>query len=149
MGSVLCGSADRIDRARYLRKLYGGGWRQAGLLAAAGSYALREQRTRLGEDHENAAELAAGLVELGFDVTPPETNMVWCGPPEDLHLPFESVAQRLWSEERIRVGDAYSGPGGRNPWGDNKSLRFVTHLQTPRSAVRALLGGLAKLLRHL
>ena len=146
VGSVLCGSAERIDKARHYRKLYGGGWRQAGLLAAAGIYALREHRARLVEDHENAAELAAGLEELGFAVQPPETNMVWCAPPAGVD--FARVAARLWDDERILVGGAYGGPGGRNPWGDSgKTMRFVTHLQTPKRAVRGLLNGLTKILR--
>ncbi len=149
VGSVLCGSAERIDKARHYRKLYGGGWRQAGVLAAAGLHALAEHRERLLEDHEHAAELAEGLEQLGFAVQRPETNMVWCGPPDALSVPFETVAERLRTEERILVGGAYGGPGGRNPWGEaGKSLRFVTHLQTPRSAVRALLAGLAKHLKH-
>ena len=76
--------------------------------------------------------------------------MVWCGPPEGLRLPFATVVERLRDEERILVGGAYGGPGGRNPWGEaGKSLRFVTHLQTPRSAVHALLSGLAKHLKRL
>ena len=74
VGSVLCGSAARIDRARHWRKLYGGGWRQAGLLAAAGLHGLAEHRERLLEDHANAAELATGLTELGFSVQTPQTN---------------------------------------------------------------------------
>ena len=61
----------------------------------------------------------------------------------------DQVCERLAAEERILVGGAYTGPGGRNPWGEaGKSIRFVTHLQTPRAAVRALLAGLAKHLRH-
>ena len=65
-----------------------------------------------------------------------------------VRLPTQ-VTARLAAEDRILVGGAYSGPGARNPSGEaGKSLRFVTHLQTPRVAVRALLGGLAKHLRH-
>lgn len=61
IGSVLAGKAQHIDRARHLRKLYGGGWRQAGLLAAAGLHALRHHRARLAEDHEAAELLADGV----------------------------------------------------------------------------------------
>ena len=148
-GSVVVGPDALVARARRLRKGLGGGMRQAGVLAAAGLHALAEHRERLLEDHEHAAELAEGLEQLGFAVQRPETNMVWCGPPDGLSVPFATVAERLRTEERILVGGAYGGPGGRNPWGEaGKSLRFVTHLQTPRSAVRALLAGLAKHLKH-
>uniref|UniRef100_A0A7S4C3H1 Aromatic amino acid beta-eliminating lyase/threonine aldolase domain-containing protein n=2 Tax=Chrysotila carterae TaxID=13221 RepID=A0A7S4C3H1_CHRCT len=150
IGSVLSGSSKHIDRARHFRKLYGGGWRQAGILAAAGLHALREHRSRLNEDHENAIQLADGLAQLGFSVKPPQTNMVWCAPPADLLEPFETVAQRLRDEERIFIGSAYAGPGRRNPFGDtSRSLRFVTHMQTPKRAVTALLAGLAKQLPSL
>jgi threonine aldolase len=77
IGSVLCGSADLIARARRLRKMVGGGMRQAGLLAAAGLYALQHQVTRLAEDHANAERLAAALRELGYTVEPVQTNMVY------------------------------------------------------------------------
>jgi threonine aldolase len=77
IGSVLCGSSEFIAKARRLRKMVGGGMRQAGLLAAAGLYALEHQVDRLAEDHANAAFLAKGLSELGFDVEPVQTNMVY------------------------------------------------------------------------
>lgn len=77
IGSVLCGSSEFIAKARRLRKMVGGGMRQAGLLAAAGLYALEHQIDRLAEDHANAAILAKGLSELGFDVEPVQTNMVY------------------------------------------------------------------------
>ncbi|MCR4510557.1 low-specificity L-threonine aldolase [Pseudomonas sp. 32.2.56] len=77
VGSVLCGSAELIGRARRLRKMVGGGMRQAGLLAAAGLYALQHQVSRLAEDHANAERLAAGLRELGYTVEPVQTNMVY------------------------------------------------------------------------
>ncbi|WP_342244798.1 low-specificity L-threonine aldolase [Pseudomonas sp. OTU5201] len=77
VGSVLCGSAALIGKARRLRKMVGGGMRQAGLLAAAGLYALDHQVERLTEDHANAERLGAGLSELGFAVEPVQTNMVY------------------------------------------------------------------------
>ena len=64
---------------------------QAGLLAAAGLHGLAHHRERLVEDHANAAELAAGLTELGFSVQTPQTNMVWCGAPDNIRVPFETV----------------------------------------------------------
>ena len=61
VGSVLCGSRDFITRARKIRKMLGGGMRQAGVLAAAGIIALEKMSKRLGEDHARAAQLADGL----------------------------------------------------------------------------------------
>ncbi len=60
VGSVLCGPEIIIEKARRWRKVLGGGMRQAGILAAAGLYALENNVTRLEEDHENARRLAAG-----------------------------------------------------------------------------------------
>ena len=77
VGSVLCGSEALIGKARRLRKMVGGGMRQAGVLAAAGIYALDHQVERLVEDHANADCLAAGLRELGYAVEPVQTNMVY------------------------------------------------------------------------
>ncbi|MEX6503131.1 low-specificity L-threonine aldolase [Pseudomonas zhanjiangensis] len=77
VGSVLCGSAALIGKARRLRKMVGGGMRQAGVLAAAGLYALEHQVARLAQDHAHAERLAAGLKQLGFDVEPVQTNMVY------------------------------------------------------------------------
>ena len=77
VGSVLCGPRDAIERARRLRKMLGGGMRQAGVLAAAARFALAHHVARLADDHENARRLAEGLQKLGLPVDPwPETNMV-------------------------------------------------------------------------
>ncbi|MBR7198950.1 low-specificity L-threonine aldolase [Pseudomonas sp. 14A] len=77
VGSVLCGSEQLIGKARRLRKMVGGGMRQAGLLAAAGLYALDHHVERLADDHANAQLLAEGLREAGFVVEPVQTNMVY------------------------------------------------------------------------
>ena len=77
-GSVLAGTAETIAEARRLRKLLGGGLRQAGGLAACGIYALGHNIERLGEDHRRAAELAVKLKELnlaGLRISSPDTNM--------------------------------------------------------------------------
>ena len=77
IGSVLCGSSDFILRAHRARKQMGGGMRQAGIIAAAGLYALEHHVERLANDHSNAQRLANGLQDLGFKVDPfPETNIV-------------------------------------------------------------------------
>lgn len=75
VGSMLAGSEGFIERARRVRKLFGGGMRQAGIIAAPGVLAL-ENRHRLTEDHENASRLAAGLDGIeGLSVPEPETNI--------------------------------------------------------------------------
>jgi threonine aldolase len=75
VGSVVAGSAEFVEQARRLRKMLGGGVRQGGVLAAAGLVAL-DRIDRLAEDHERARTLATGLRERGWQVTPPETNIV-------------------------------------------------------------------------
>ena len=77
VGSLVCGSPEVIRRVHRARKMLGGGMRQAGILAAAGLYALEHHIERLADDHANARRLAAGLEKLGLGVAaPPETNMV-------------------------------------------------------------------------
>lgn len=77
VGSLVCGSAEIIDRIHRVRKMLGGAMRQVGIVAAAGLYALQHHVERLAEDHANARRLAAGLADLGLQVDPPpETNMV-------------------------------------------------------------------------
>ena len=80
VGSVVCGSREFVARARHMRKMVGGGMRQAGVLAAAGLVALDTMVDRLAEDHANAKRLAAGLACLPGIVIDPshvETNIVY------------------------------------------------------------------------
>src|ERR1700730_14584680 len=86
VGSMLAGSRDFIERSRRMRKMLGGGMRQAGVLAAAGLCALDEMVDRLAEDHRNARRLGEGLQGLpgiAIDLARVETNMVFgdCQPP--------------------------------------------------------------------
>lgn len=78
IGSVLLGSHEFIKKARRVRKRFGGGWRQAGYLAAAGIYALNHHVDRLKEDHIRAAEIAKILSKLPEveSILPVETNIV-------------------------------------------------------------------------
>lgn len=78
VGSVLVGPADFIKKARRYRKVFGGGMRQAGYIAAAGLYALEHQVARLKEDHEHAQILANALKEKDFvgEMLPVETNII-------------------------------------------------------------------------
>ncbi|HUF94030.1 MAG TPA: GntG family PLP-dependent aldolase, partial [Candidatus Limnocylindria bacterium] len=79
VGSVVCGSADFILRARRVRKMLGGGMRQAGVIAAAGLVALERMVDRLAEDHAHARALAVGLARLpglAVDLDSVQTNIV-------------------------------------------------------------------------
>jgi threonine aldolase len=76
-GSILMGTRSLIADARRWRKALGGGMRQAGVLAAAGLYALANNVQRLAEDHANADYLAAGLRDAGLKVSAPQTNVVY------------------------------------------------------------------------
>jgi threonine aldolase len=80
VGSVLCGEAEFIRKARRVRKQLGGGMRQAGVIAAAGIVALERMADRLHEDHARARRLAAGLKDIPgvrLETDPPATNMVF------------------------------------------------------------------------
>lgn len=79
VGSVLAGPSDLMAEARRYRKLFGGGMRQAGILAAAGLYAIEHHRSQLAKDHEKARRLAEGIADLpAFELDPStvETNIV-------------------------------------------------------------------------
>lgn len=76
-GTVLVGRAAPIERARRIRKMLGGGMRQAGILAAAGLHALDNHVGRLAQDHERASQLGAALAKAGYEVEPVETNMIF------------------------------------------------------------------------
>ena len=124
VGSVLCGSKALIGRARRWRKVVGGGMRQAGLLAAAGIYALERNVERLAKDHENAKALAAGLAGIeGVKVAPAQTNMVYMNVE-----PQRSLRMREFLKER---GILISGQG---------SIRLVTHLDVDRQDVDRFVG---------
>ncbi len=80
IGSALAGSSDAIRRARRLRKLFGGGMRQVGIIAAAALYALEHHIDRLSDDHAHAQVLAdafAGTEGFALESGPVETNLVW------------------------------------------------------------------------
>ncbi len=96
IGSVLCGPAPFIEEARRMKILFGGAWRQAGVVAAAGLVALEEGPKRLHEDHANARRLAGALAEIlpgAIDVDGVETNMVWVDTRAAGLAPLEVRAQ--------------------------------------------------------
>jgi threonine aldolase len=76
VGSLLAGDEETISEARRARKAFGGGMRQAGIIAAASLYAFENNVERLTEDHERARNLAEGLREAGYDAREPDTNLV-------------------------------------------------------------------------
>ena len=76
VGSLLAGDEETISEARRARKAFGGGMRQAGIIAAASLYAFENNVERLSEDHKRARNLAAGLREAGYDAREPDTNLV-------------------------------------------------------------------------
>lgn len=81
VGSVVGGGTEFVAEAKRVRHMLGGGVRQGGVLAAAGLVAL-DRIAELATDHENAATLARGLRDLGWDVTPPTTNIVLASVPD-------------------------------------------------------------------
>jgi len=129
VGSLLCGSREFIARARRFRKMFGGGMRQAGILAAAGLYALEHNVERLAEDHENARFLAEALAELkglAVDLAKVETNMVFFEVNRP-GLDAFTYAARL-QELGVLV----------NPLRQSR-LRAVTHLDVSRRDLEAAL----------
>ena len=117
VGSVLVGSRDFINGCKRLRKLMGGGWRQAGYLAAAGLYALEHNVARLADDHRRAATLAGALRPLPYvaEILNPDTNLLIFRLDES-RLTVADFLARLEAQ-----GVKASGFGGS--W-----VRFVTHL---------------------
>lgn len=96
VGSLLCGSATFIERARRWRKMLGGGMRQSGVLAAAGLYAVEHHIERLADDHANAAALAQGLSRIfELSVESPQTNVVYVNiPAEDCAALSEYLTEK-------------------------------------------------------
>ncbi|MDH7485816.1 MAG: low-specificity L-threonine aldolase [Anaerolineae bacterium] len=98
VGSLVCGSREFIAKARRARKVVGGGWRQAGVIAAAGIVALEQMVERLAEDHANARRLAEGLAALPgivLDLARVQTDIVIFELQREDMTP-EELARRLW-----------------------------------------------------
>ncbi len=125
VGSILCGNKDFIDKARRWRKVTGGGMRQAGLLAAAGLYALNNNVSRLADDHENARLLANGLkkatpLDVKFDDN--QTNMVFVTIPEEDVKPLN---------KKLKKNNILISAG--------TDLRLVTHLDIQKEDIETLI----------
>ena len=120
VGSVLLGPRAFIEQGKRWRKMLGGGMRQAGVIAAAAHYALEHNVERLAEDHQNAADLSAGLARIdGLKVTTPQTNIFYVEIPEAACAPLRAALE----QQGIR---ASIGP----------HTRLVTHLDVGSDDVR-------------
>jgi threonine aldolase len=118
VGSVLVGDADVIKRAQRARKVFGGGMRQAGIIAAGGLYALRHNVQRLADDQRRCRRLAEALAAipgLDVDLAKAQTNMVFVG-TRGTSMPAVELVQRLADRHVLALDEG--------PW----SVRFVTHL---------------------
>jgi threonine aldolase len=136
VGSVLVGSAELIREARVWRKRLGAGWRQAGVLAAAGLYALDHNVERLAEDHANARLIAEVLADAAPGSVKPdqvETNIVVA----DIATTGKTVAEVV---EGARAAGALVGGVGAT------QLRVVTHLDASTEDCRSAAETLARLL---
>ncbi|MCS6929142.1 MAG: aminotransferase class I/II-fold pyridoxal phosphate-dependent enzyme [Saprospiraceae bacterium] len=124
VGSVLIGSRAFITEARRVRKVMGGGMRQAGYLAAAGIYALEHHIERLHEDHLHAQQLAKALAEMPWveRITSPETNIVMF----DLKPPLTAA---IFLEKLLEHGVRAASFGPR-------TVRLVTHLNVSPEGVK-------------
>lgn len=134
VGSLVVGSTDKIERARFIRKRMGGGMRQAGILAAAGRYALAHQVQRLADDHVRAARLAEAVAPSGVLATDVRTNLV----PLDLtKAPLDAHALAAAARtEGVLV--SVLGP---------RTARLVTHLGVDDVAVSRAIDVLTRVLR--
>jgi threonine aldolase len=134
VGSVLLGSSALIEKARRWRKVAGGGWRQAGILAAACQYALDHHVERLADDHRRAAELAERLRDIAtIKLLGHHTNMVFIDVPAeqlrklDIHLRAADI--------RISIGYL-------------PTLRLVTHLDIDDEGIERTVAAFASFFDH-
>jgi threonine aldolase len=134
VGSLVVGSAERMARARVLRKRLGGGMRQAGILAAAGRYALRHHLDRLADDHKRAQTLRDALVPLGVVTADSPTNMVLLDLARaPLDAPSLAAAA---AEQGVLFGTT-----------SRRTARLVTHLDVDDAGVDRAIEVLTGLLR--
>ena len=134
MGSVLAGPADLIDEAHKWRKMLGGGLRQAGIVAAAGLYALEHHIERLADDHANAARLAEGLGAIdGVKIDSYATNMVF--------IRLDDEADGEGPDWRAGLADR----GVLTRWNGSRS-RLVTHPDVSADDIEAAIEAFSELL---
>lgn len=138
IGSALAGSRDFVARARFIRKLFGGAMRQAGVVAAAALYALDHHIDRLAEDHRNARLLAGAIADTpGLRLDPPEveTNLIWF--EVDAALGNAANVAAALKEQGILVHPA--GP---------QTLRACTHLDVSTAQTEQAAETLRRTLRR-
>jgi threonine aldolase len=137
VGSALAGSKAFIQRARHFRKMFGGGMRQAGIIAAGALYALENHRERLAEDHANARLLAEGLSQvegIEVDLDSVQTNIIV------FQTPGTSAAALSKALEKEGVGMLDFGP---------EALRAVANLMVSREQIQQVPEKMAKALKSL
>jgi threonine aldolase len=123
VGSVLLGPKAFIQQGIRWRKMLGGGMRQAGVLAAAAQYALEHNVERLADDHQNAADLSAGLGQIApLTVTTPQTNIFYVEIPEAACAPLRAAL----AEQGIRASIG-------------AHTRLVTHLGVSKADVQTVI----------
>ena len=134
VGSALCGSREFIARAHRIRKMAGGGMRQAGLLAAAASHALDHHVERLAQDHALARRLAEGLEGIaGLAVEPPHSNIVFVDLSGDAKPRMNELLASLKAQNILATG-LYR-------------LRFVTHLDVDAAGVERAIAAIRQFFR--
>jgi threonine aldolase len=137
VGSLLCGGRAFVERAHRFRKMFGGGMRQAGVLAGAGIFALEHHVARLADDHARARRLAealAALPGLSVDLPAVQTNMVYV----DVAGTGRSAAQFV--EGLANLGVLVTAAGAA-------TLRAVTHLDVDDAGIERALDGFDRLAR--
>ena len=141
VGSLVLGTRGFIQQARRTRKILGGGMRQAGVLAAAGLYALEHHVRRMADDHAHLDRLAQGLAEAGrshpvlqgrITVQPWQTNILFT----DLQADVAPAFTAWLAQNGVRVTSSLYGGGTR--------LRWVTHLDVSEADVAAALDCVAR-----
>ena len=137
VGSMICTTSDRIPMLRRLRRMFGGGMRQAGILAAAGLYALEHNIKRLADDHAHAQKLAtalAGLPGISIDPDHVETNIVIFDIAKTRFSPAQAV-------EALKKEGVLVVPFGKT------LLRAVTHLDVGAKDVEKAITAFRKVFR--
>ena len=137
VGSLIVGSRELIERCRSIRKMLGGGMRQAGVLAAAGLVALEDGPKRLSQDHENAKHLAEGLARIAgitLNVERVQTNIVIFSLKGSGILPAEFISE-------LNKRNILALPV------DGIRVRMVTHLEVDRAAIDTAIGVVSEIMR--
>jgi len=139
VGSMLVGTKKFIARARHLRKMLGGGMRQAGVLAAAGLISLEKMTDRLGQDHARARKLSAGLKQVkGLVLDAAEgisTNMVYFNLDDEVKLSVNQIVDEM--KKRGVLVD----------WAGHRRFRLVTHYWVDDEGVEKTIKAFAEVLK--